>query len=304
LTKKVSIMNVLTKLPEKKQSDVIAIIDPDDMRQYSVVDRFQAIAKINHAILEADPAPKDNPNKHVSEERFRNEIMALVNISQSMEHTDDYKNWLRQCRLLLMKKLYDYDPFVLHTRLWNVHPEDRLKALKMRENFHTEAANETGNIIYVSHDIKYRNWKSYHVDNGDNQPQQIKNVLYGSFTGLMNPKGYSPHSITLNTHPDAFNFASKAQNTHHHEKTHGLGFQLGFVFATHGKRAVEPFSYDAELCFHLYNERALISPRINQAYLSQFHEKVAFHEGGAAENHFNNVFPQALPLDDPDITPI
>jgi hypothetical protein len=265
----------LVQISRTSHSDEIVTMSDDDISTFPLRARFRTIANIRDRVINLSPAPKYDPQRPVDEDRFPNEIAALIKISETMRHSRAYKQWLDLCRTYLTIKLYENNMYMGFLKKWDrADVVTKQGVHKIRERLHTEAANETFKPIFTNARVTF-----FTKPKRKDPIPERRTVRNGQFFGNIETRD-PKRRVDLNMHIDStFSNVAKSSGTGHHEKVHDLGFQLGWLYSEGRGEELENQIHDGMLWYALKKEQATISPRIRSAYRAQFHEVVAFSEG-------------------------
>jgi len=229
-SKYISKHSEIIELSLRPNADEIATMSLDDIREFSIRDKFQAIHNVQKRVLEANKAPVNDPFKPIPEDGLADEIRVLCRISETMRYTSTYVEWLNLTRQYLFARLCIDTKYQNYINRWDNLPSSSKKhALRLREKHHAAAAKQTSRTNITSTNIKFLD-----DDIDEEKAQEIACRIYGLSYGSIGGSK-SSREIHISTHPkSSIQSAPRAMKTGHHEKTHDIGLQQGGMYA-HGK---------------------------------------------------------------------
>lgn len=264
----------------------IANFDLEDIERFNIRARFFSISRIVDQLNRDCPAPQNDPNAPVDRNIFRNELMALVRISETMRHTNAYYEWIDRCNNYLAVRLESEKRYVTRQKNWNnIKEDEKIFSLRLRHTAHNNAANQT-----INADIKFPNspLKTFNTPRREDRNPKKRTIIHGESRGRISPSFRSSSYINTNE-ASSFQCAVKANKTGHHEINHDFQLYFAFLYRTGDSLDLKEYAHDAELIYYHHTQRATIPSRMRVPYRTQFHEKSAYYAEDQMESFYRKI---------------
>ena len=281
----------------------IAVASPAELQEFSLPRRFSTVARLQSEVLKLHRNSANCTSFYVDEEADRIDIRveALIALSKSVRHTAAYLELLEKSRKNKIERLGNDRQLLKNTRQWQENDGNNdwntkgsKRCLKKVQRHHVNAVNsvirefssingiQTTKISLIDEPGRWRILK-----NGE----RVKRISGGYFSGDINSNKLETRLTKINK-----NLENRWQNDPirhyrimHHETVHDHGFQLAEKLQVVGKDRLTDLQKDAELWLQLTLQKAIISVKINSAYMAQFHEIVAYEQQDLFEKELLEV---------------